>query len=220
MNNLEQRLDYIFRDKNLLTQALTHSSVTADIHRNYERLEFLGDRILGVMVADMLCKTFVDEPEGNLARRFVQLVCKETVADVVRQLNIIPFIRVANDEVRDKDNVLCDVGEALIAAIYIDSQSLETARNFVERWWKPLIDKKSQPPKDYKTQLQEVAAQRKLDVPSYAIIDKKGPEHAPQFEVSVALDQDHIAHGIGSSKKHAEQEAAHALLKMLGAIDE
>ncbi|MBR2274133.1 MAG: ribonuclease III [Alphaproteobacteria bacterium] len=220
MNNLEQRLDYIFRDKNLLIQALTHSSVTADIHRNYERLEFLGDRILGVMVADMLCRTFVDEPEGNLARRFVQLVCKETVAEVVRQLDIIPFIRVANDEVRDKDNVLCDVGEALIAAIYIDSQSLETARNFVERWWKPLIDKKSQPPKDYKTLLQEVAAQRKLDVPSYAIIDKKGPEHAPQFEVSVMLGQGYIAHGIGSSKKHAEQEAAHALLKTLGAIDE
>lgn len=220
MNNLEKNIGYVFKNKNLLKQALTHSSATADIHRNYERLEFLGDRILGLTVADMLCHTFADEPEGDLAQRFVGLVCKETVAEIVRSLNIVPHIIAANLDVCDKDNVLCDVGEALIAAIYLDSGDLKIAQDFIERNWRQLIDQKSQPKKDYKTLLQEKSAQLKLNAPVYEIVEKTGPEHAPKFVVSVNVGYAVSAYGKGSSKKHAEQQAAEEMLKILDAAHE
>jgi len=216
MNRLEQKLGYTFNNPKLLTQALTHSSLTADIHKNYERLEFLGDRILGLTVADMLCHTFKDEPEGSLAQRFVVLVCKEMVADIMRELDVLKYINAANADVRTKDNVLCDVGEAIIAAIYLDSNSLQTAMDFVRRLWQPHIDKKSQPKKDYKTMLQERAAILKLPAPVYEVIAKSGLEHEPIFMVQVSLGADYVSHGQGSSKKHAEQEAAAAMLNKLG----
>ena len=220
MKKLEQNLGYKFNNLNLLTQALTHSSLTADIHRNYERLEFLGDRILGLTVADMLCHTFKDEPEGSLAQRFVGLVCKETVADVARSLDVPRYINAANTDVCLKDNVLCDVGEALIAAIYLDSNSLETAMDFVRRQWLPHIDRKSQPKKDYKTLLQEKAAILKLPAPVYEVVAKSGLEHEPIFMVQATLGENYIAQGQGTSKKHAEQEAAAAMLKQLGIADD
>ena len=216
MKTLEQKLGYTFNDKKLLAQALTHSSMTSDIHQNYERLEFLGDRILGLTVADMLCRTFSDEPEGSLAQRFVVLVCKEMVADIMRELDIPNFINAANPDVCLKDNVLCDVGEALIAAIYLDSHDLNTAMDFVRRLWQPHIDKKSQPKKDYKTMLQEKAAVLKLPAPVYMVVAKSGLEHEPIFMVQVNLGPDYTAHGQGSSKKHAEQEAAATMLNKLG----
>lgn len=216
MKTLETKLGYTFNNKKLLAQALTHSSLTADIHQNYERLEFLGDRILGLTVADMLCHTFSDEPEGNLAQRFVVLVCKEMVADIMRELDIPNFINAANADVQTKDNVLCDVGEALIAAIYLDSNSLETAMGFVRRLWQPHIDKKSQPKKDYKTMLQEKAAVLKLPAPVYVVIAKSGLEHEPTFMVEVNLGPNYTAQGQGTSKKHAEQEAAAVMLNKLG----
>lgn len=216
MKTLEKNLGYTFNNKKLLAQALTHSSLTADIHKNYERLEFLGDRILGLTVADMLCRTFSDEPEGSLAQRFVVLVCKEMVADIMRGLNIPEFINAANADVQTKDNVLCDVGEAIIAAIYLDSNSLETAMDFVRRLWQPHIDKKSQPKKDYKTMLQEKAAVLKLPAPVYVVVSKSGLEHEPIFMVKVNLGPDYTAQGQGTSKKHAEQEAAAAMLNKLG----
>lgn len=215
MNELEQHIGYTFQNKKLLEQALTHSSVTADIHRNYERLEFLGDRILGLTIADILCQTFVNEPEGSLAQRFVNLVCKETVAEVVRELDIPRYILAANTDVCTKDNVLCDVGEALIAAIYLDSGNMKYARDFVRRFWQPHIDKKSQPKKDYKTLLQEKAALLKMPAPVYEVLDKSGLDHAPIFVVQVCLGSS-CAKGKGSSKKQAEQEAAAVMLKTLG----
>ena len=215
MNELEQRIGYTFQNKKLLEQALTHSSVTADIHRNYERLEFLGDRILGLTIADILCRTFANEPEGSLAQRFVNLVCKETVADVVRELDIPRYVLAANTDVCTKDNVLCDVGEALIAAIYLDSGNMNYARDFVCRFWQPHIDKKSQPKKDYKTLLQERAALVKMPAPVYEVLEKSGLDHAPVFVVQVCLGTT-CAKGRGNSKKQAEQEAASAMLEMLG----
>lgn len=218
MTNLEKNIGYTFQNKKLLNQALTHSSITADIHQNYERLEFLGDRILGLTIADMLCTTFADEPEGSLAQRFVRLVCKETVAEVVRNLGIPKHINAVSKDICASDNVLCDIGEALIAAIYLDSHNLNTSREFIKRNWIPLIDKKSQPQKDYKTFLQEKAAVLNLSAPEYRLIEKAGPEHAPTFitEVSIANKR---ALGQGSNKKHSEQEAAAAMLKILGETD-
>lgn len=216
MKKLQQKLGYTFKNKKLLTQALTHSSLTADIHRNYERLEFLGDRILGLTVADMLCHTFDDEPEGSLAQRFVVLVCKEMVADIMRELDVPKSVNAANADVSNKDNVLCDVGEALIAAVYLDSGSLDTAMDVVRRLWQPHIDKKSQPKKDYKTMLQEKAALLKLPTPVYEVIAKSGLEHEPIFMVQASLGKEYATHGQGPSKKHAEQEAAAAMLNKLG----
>lgn len=215
MKQLQQKLGYNFQNLNWLKQALTHSSLTSDIHRNYERLEFLGDRILGVTVADMLCQTFSNEAEGELAQRFVHLVCKETVADVMRQINVIPYIEAANAEVCDKDNVLCDVGEAIIAAIYRDSGDLNSAQQFIRIFWKPLIDRKSQPIKDYKTTLQEVAAKLALNQPEYILLEKNGPEHAPIFTVKVKVGEKFETTGVGTNKKHAEQDAAAKMIVVL-----
>lgn len=214
MKELQKKLGYVFKNTDWLKQALTHSSLTSDIHKNYERLEFLGDRILGVTVADMLCQTFVNEAEGELAQRFVHLVCKETVAEVMRNLNVMDYIEAANPEVKDKDNVLCDVGEAIIAAIYQDSGDLEAAQNFIRSYWKPLIDRKSQPVKDYKTYLQELAAKLNLSMPHYELVAKDGPEHAPTFVVKVKVGEPETT-GVGSNKKQAEQDAAHKMITLL-----
>lgn len=216
MQELEQKLGYTYKNKNLLQQALTHTSFTPDIHFNYERLEFLGDRILGVTIADMLFKAFKNEAEGKLAQRFVKLVCKQSVADVMRNLGVSKHIIAANPELNTQDSVLCDVGEALIASIYLDSKSMETAETFVRRNWLPLIDSHSEAHKDYKTFLQEYAAEKGLPAPLYIIKEKTGPEHAPEFLVEVSLGADHLALGRGKNKKQAEQTAASQMLLAMG----
>ena len=155
MQELEEKIGYTFKTPKLLQQALTHSSFTPDIHKNYERLEFLGDRILGVTVADMLCRAFANEPEGSLSQRFVCLVCKETVAEIVRGLGADKYIIARDMSVVSSENVLCDIGEALIAAVYLDSGDITAAQAFVRRCWTPFIDRQSRPHKDFKTRLQE-----------------------------------------------------------------
>lgn len=220
LQKIEEKINYTFHNQKLLRQALTHSSFTADIHENYERLEFLGDRILGVTVADMLCKTFPNEPEGNLSQRFVGLVCKDAVAEVVRELGIENFIVAANADVRDSLNVLCDVGEALIAAIYLDSGDMNIAQNFVRQNWTALIDRKSRPHKDFKTKLQEEAHHFDLNPPVYKMIKKTGSEHEPMFHVEVVFENGKSAIGLGKNKKLAEQEAAHKMLAILGVADD
>ncbi len=221
MQKLEEKLGYTFQNKEFLERALTHSSFTSDIHSNYERLEFLGDRILGVTVAEMLEKAFPDEPEGSLAQRFVRLVCKNAVAEVMRKLGVAHYIiaGVNAREVRHSPGVLCDVGEAIIAAIYADSGSMETAQNFVRRYWEELIDKRSHPHKDYKTFLQEKSAQLDLPVPVYEVVGKDGPAHEPVFVMRVSLGEDHYAEGTGSNKKQAAQAAAAKMLEELGVTD-
>lgn len=214
MQDIEQKLNYRFKNKNLLRQALTHASLTGNIHKNYERLEFLGDRVLGVTIAEMLCTTFPNEPEGDLAQRFVTLVCKETVAEVVLALGLDKDIRAQDAGVIKKTNVLCDVGEAIIAAIYLDSQDIKEAQNFIKRNWESLIDRASSPHKDYKTALQEKAAALKLAAPVYTVINKTGPEHEPVYTVEVTING-YAAAGSGKGKKTAEQKAAEALYNLL-----
>lgn len=215
MQDLQEKLGYTFKNPKYLEQALTHASETSDIHRNYERLEFLGDRILGVTIADTLCKTFPNEPEGSLAQRFIRLVCKYAVAEVVKKLDVPQYIIAGDSDVRKRVKVLCDIGEAIIAAIYLDSGDMETAQKFVRRHWAYLIDSKSLPRKDYKTALQEKASALKLDMPVYKLISQKGPAHAPEFWVSVSIGTQYSAEGYGKSKKKAEQEAAARMLEEL-----
>ena len=202
MQELEEKIGYTFKTPKLLQQALTHSSFTPDIHKNYERLEFLGDRILGVTVADMLCRAFANEPEGSLSQRFVCLVCKETVAEIVRGLGADKYIIARDMSVASSENVLCDIGEA-----------------FVRRCWTPFIDRKSRPHKDFKTRLQEAVYHLGLEQPRYKMLKKTGSEHEPEFRVQVDAGQGKTAEGRGRNVKTAEQNAAQALLTALGVKD-
>ena len=214
MKQLQQILKYNFNNENLLVKALTHGSVNPDISANYERLEFLGDRVLGEAVAHLLYNIFPNEPEGNLSQRFVRLVRKETVSEVALSLNLNDFMKVANNELRDNVNVLCDVCEAVIGAIYIDGGSV-AAIEFVNNHWRELIDKNVAPPKDAKSRLQEVAHVKGYGIPQYKIIGREGNEHEPIFEVEVSLGLGKNVTAKGRSKKMAEMAAATAMLEKI-----
>ena len=212
MERLQKVLQYQFNDDKLLKKALTHSSITSDVAKNYERLEFLGDRVLGVAVAALLLEKFADAQEGDLSNRFVRLVKKETVAEVALSLGLDNFIRAENNELKANVNVLCDVCEAVIGAIYIDAGE-KAAIDFVEKHWNVLIDKNPEPQKDAKTRLQEWAHKYGYGTPVYVVVGRTGSEHEPVFEVEVSLGNDKKAKGKGKNKKTAEFEAARALLE-------
>ena len=214
MKDLEQVLKYKFKNPNLLKTALTHSSASSHVEKNYERLEFLGDRVLGVSVASLLYKIFPDEPEGNLSQRFTALVCQETVAEVARTLDLGRFMIVVGEEIRENESVLCDVCEAVIGAIYIDA-GVEAAINFVNHHWGDLIDKRVAPPKDAKTTLQEIAHVKGFGAPHYEIINRQGPEHAPIFTVRLKLENGPEVTGKGHNKKLAEFAAAAKMLEQI-----
>ena len=159
MKELEKNLQYHFNNQHLLHQALTHTSKTGKLSENYERLEFLGDRVLGVAVAEMVYRVFPAEPEGSLSQRFMALVCKETVAEMALKLGLDRYIMAESVDVHHNDNVLCDVCEAVIGAMYLDG-GCQTAIDFVQERWRPLVDTHTRPPKDAKTLLQEAAHER------------------------------------------------------------
>ena len=214
MKTLQQKIGYDFKNQNLLKQALTHTSVEADVNQNYERLEFVGDRVLGLVVAEILYQKFSDEPEGDLAQRHVALVCKETVALVARNLDVQDYMLVANEDLKQNESVLCDVGEAIIGAIFIDA-GYEYAKKFVADKWNDLIDVNKEPPKDNKTHLQEEAHVKGLGVPVYEEIAREGLEHKPIFHVKVKLANGLFAVGEGKNKKMAEFDAAGKMLKRI-----
>lgn len=215
IEELEKILGYKFKKQALLKQALTHSSHASNVEDNYERLEFLGDRVLGLTIASLLYKIFPHEPEGSLSQRHTGLVCKETVAMVAKRLQLDRFMIVANEEIRDNENVLCDVCEAVIGSIYIDSDCVEAIK-FVNEHWRELIDKNVAPPKDAKTTLQEKAHALGYGVPIYKQEGREGSEHEPIFFISVTLKGLAPEVGEGRNKKLAEQEAAAKMLKRLG----
>ena len=212
MEELQDILQYKFNNERLLQQALTHSSMTGNEHRNYERLEFLGDRVLGMTMAHLLYKMFPHDREGVLAQRHVKLVCAEMVAEVARRLHLDKYIITKEKETAQSVNVLCDVGEAVIGAIYIDS-NIEEAIAFVERNWRDMIDVDMGAQKDYKTRLQEKFHSMRLPSPVYEVVEKSGSEHLPVWRVKVALDEQTYAFGEGHNKKTAEQQAAAKLLE-------
>ncbi len=214
MKQLEDILQYRFNNPKLLQQALTHSSMTGNEHRNYERLEFLGDRVLGMTMAHLLYNMFPDDREGVLAQRHVKLVRAEMVANVARKLHLDEYIISKDRETAQGTNVLCDVGEAIIGAIYIDS-NIEQAIAFVERNWKDMIDVDFGDQKDAKTQLQEKFHALKKPSPIYEVVEKSGSEHLPIFKVKVAFSDELYAFGEGQNKKIAEQNAAAELLEKM-----
>lgn len=211
-------LGHKFKDKDLLQEALTHRSASHGRDNGYERLEFLGDRVLGLCIADMLMRAFPDEPEGALSRRLNALVRQETLAEVAEELGLQDHIYVGRAEddsgARSNPAILSDICEAVIAALYTDG-GLEVARAFIVRYWRGRLEKSSRPPKDAKSSLQEWAMARKLPLPEYEIAEKSGPDHAPVFTIQVSVRGREPAQADGESKRIAEQKAAAILLERL-----
>ncbi len=205
-------LNELFHDQELLKQALTlsHHGKSAP----YERLEFLGDRVLGIIVADMLYHTFDKEKEGELARRFTGLVREETLAQIATQLNLGNLMITKEHELRQNRSILADVCEAVLGALYLDS-GLEAVRAFMEPIWTPLLHMDKKAPKDAKSALQEWAQQNGHKLPVYTLIEKTGEEHAPQFIMQAEVIGIGCAVGQGANKKTAEQVAAGNLLKQV-----
>jgi len=207
---------YSFQDRGLLREALTHPSLSG--RHNYQRLEFLGDRVLGLVIAEALFERFGSDAEGKLNRRLSALVRGETVARVVADNRLDRLILMTpgaeQEGTRTKPSVLGDIGEAIIGAIYLDG-GLPPARDWILRHWADLFDTDAKSAKDYKTQLQEWAQARGGALPDYSVADRSGPDHAPVFTVRASLDGYGYADAQGPSKKIAEQKAADALLQSL-----
>lgn len=196
-------------------QALTHGSAKPV---NYERLEFLGDRILGLLIAEWLFDRFTDEPEGKLSRRFNALVSGETCAQVARTAGVPTHLvlgkQARDDGAADSDNVLGDVMEALIGALYLEG-GLDEARTMVRTLWADRVDTQTAAPRHPKSALQEWAAANKRKPPEYALTDRSGPHHALRFTVTVAIKGAGEASATGASKQEAETAAAAALMEKL-----
>lgn len=216
MQDLESRLGYRFRDRELLLRALTHASANADISRNNERLEFLGDRVLSLIIADLVMAQYPQDAEGQLAPRLNAMVRRETLADVAGEIALGEALILAVAEQssggRDKPAILADACEALIAALYLDG-GMATARGFIENFWGRRLGEMRFAPADAKSALQEWSQARKLGTPDYQVISREGPDHAPQFVVEVMLPGHPPARGAGASKREAEQAAAGLMLE-------
>ena len=208
-------LGHAFKDTALLEQAITHPSASSQSRPDNQRLEFLGDRVLGLCVAEMLMKAFPDLPEGELAPRFNALVRKEALAEVAAEIGLGEHLRLGRSESisggRRKAAILADATEAVIAALYLDG-GMAPARAFVEACWRPRLKSVRAAPVDPKSSLQEWAQGRGLATPDYQLLNRKGPDHAPVFLVEARLDSGQTARGEARSKKLAEQAAAEALL--------
>lgn len=211
---LAARLNHEFAEPELLVEALTHSSRGG--RRSYERLEFLGDRVVGLLVAERLLVHFPAEPEGALAKRHAMLVRGETLAGIAQALDLGPLIKVSPGEAETGGQknraILADVLEATLGALYLDG-GLEAVRRVLLPLVDPLIEAAGEPPQDNKTKLQEWAQGRGLPLPSYAGLARSGPDHEPRFRVSVTVEGLPPAEGEGRSKRAAEQEAAGLLLE-------
>jgi len=220
----EKLIGYQFKNKELLFTALTHSSY-ANEHKNsaesYERLEFLGDSLLGFVTAEYLFKNFADLPEGELTKRRAALVCEKSLHTFSKRIKIGEFLRLSNGEVnsggRDKASILADAFESTIAAIYLDSGSFETAEKFVLGFIIPAAKNQNvKPMKDYKTSLQEIIQQNPEEKLEYVVASESGPDHDKHFKVEVHLNSNVIGKGGGRSKKEAEQQAAREAMKLMG----
>jgi ribonuclease-3 len=218
---LEERIGHSFAEKSLLESALTHISALSGKSRasSYQRLEFLGDHVLGLVVSDMLYRAFPKADEGELSRRLADLVRRESCADVARSLELGAVIKLGASEAnaggRVRLAILADVCEALIGAVFIDG-GYPAAAAMIERLWSERMRTPVRPLRDAKTVLQEWAQARGLPTPSYREVERTGPHHDPEFRVAVALPDFKPAEGIGRSKRAAEQAAAAAMLAREG----
>ena len=223
MEKLERTLHYSFLDKQLIETALTHSSFANErgpgVQYN-ERLEFLGDAVLSIVVSDYIFKNLTDMPEGELTRVRATLVCEKSLCDLARAIHLGDYLRLGRGEDlsggRDRPSILADAFEAVIAAIYLDG-GMEAASAFILRNMSSLLSNRTYTPfVDYKTRLQESVQQNPEDQLEYRLAGEEGPDHAKIFTVQVILDNNVFSTGRGRSKKAAEQDAAKEALRLMG----
>lgn len=219
---LVEILGYQFQDPSILMEALTHASASGEkvSARNNERLEFLGDRVLGLVVADILFERYPDESEGGLAKRHAALVSGKTLALVGRDINIGSYISFSDSEKNaggaENNKLLANAMEAVIGALYLDGH-IAPCRNFIEKHWSARIDEMQQAPVDSKSALQEWAQGRALPVPRYEMVGRSGPDHDPVFEISVTIKGYDPVTAKGTSRRKAEKSAAEKMLAVLKA---
>ncbi|WP_298259999.1 ribonuclease III [Bradyrhizobium sp.] len=219
---VETRIGHKFADATLLATALTHVSALKPSRKrgdSYQRLEFLGDHVLGLIVSDMLYRAFPNADEGELSKRLADLVRKESCADVAKSLGLVDDIKLgavgATAGVRLRKSVLGDICEAVIGAVFLDG-GYQAAAEFVERNWTERMHKLRRPLRDPKTTLQEWAQGKGLPTPVYREIERTGPHHDPQFRIAVELPGLAAAEGVGGSKRVAEKAAASAMIAREG----
>ena len=220
METLEARLGYAFRDRSLLENALTHSSYANENHSakgSNERLEFLGDSVLGMVTADFLYGAHPQLPEGDLTRLRAALVCEESLAEVADRLDLGSYLRLGKGESggggRERPSIRADAVEAVLAAVYLDG-GLEEARALIRRL---ILDREEEKAvhRDYKTALQELVQREAGQVLAYRLVGESGPDHAKEFTMEVDLNGTVVGKGTGHSKKEAEQMAAKAAVERL-----
>ena len=223
MNDLQAAIGYTFNDTALLTEALTHSSYAHEQHKNMkynERLEFLGDAVLSIVVSDYIYKHCPELPEGELTKLRASLVCERSLFDFANQIDLGSYLRLSNGERRNggakRPSIVADAFEALIAAIYLDG-GMEPARKHILRFVVPEIENhKNHSFKDYKTVLQEIIQKNPGEKLEYRLVGSSGPDHNKHFRVEVCLNSNVIGRGGGRSKKEAEQQAAREALELMG----
>ena len=222
IKDLENAIGYRFRNITLLQNALTHSSYANerwhDSLMSNERLEFLGDSILGMVVAEHLYRNFPDRPEGELTRMRADMVCEQSLAAVANQLQLGTHLLLGHGEEagggRSRPSILADAVESVIAASFLDG-GMEAAAGIIRRFILTNVPVTKLHNKDYKTGLQELVQQKKNQVLSYALVGESGPDHDKSFQVEVSLNGKVVGKGTGSSKKRAEQDAARCAMESL-----
>lgn len=222
IKDLETAIGYRFHNITLLQNALTHSSYANERWHNSlmsnERLEFLGDSILGMAVAEYLFKNFPDRPEGELTRMRADMVCEKTLASVAARIELGKHLMLGNGEEqgggRNRDSILADAVESVIAASFLDG-GMEAAKGIIEKFILVEVPVKKMHNADYKTALQELVQQKKNQILAYTLVGESGPDHDKRFEVEVSLNGSVVGVGSGSSKKRAEQMAAQSALENL-----
>ena len=225
LSDAQDAIGHHFRDPQLLLRALTHPSAVSaaeSVRHTNQRLEFLGDRVLNLLIAERLFTRRRDEREGDLAPRLNRLVRKSACADAFRHLSLQAFVVLSASEEasggRDRESILGDACEAVIAAVYLDG-GLGSARKFIEKAWAPQFGNTGEDVRDPKTRLQEWAQGQGLPLPDYEVVSRAGPDHAPVYEVKVSVETRGEAVATGSSKRDAERAAASLLLQSLGGED-
>ncbi len=215
IKELEKIIKYNFKKSSLLEKALTHKSF--DNNNNNEKLEFLGDRVLGLIISEKLLNKFPDEKEGIIDKKFANLVNKKTCLLIARKINIKKFILLGSTHKkieRSADKIISDCLEAIVGAIYLDG-GLKSAEKFILNFWNEFLLKSTVTLIDSKTKLQEFSLKKFKELPKYIFFKKTGPQHRPLFKTEVQIPHSKKIIGMGSSKKNAQQNAAAKLLKIL-----
>ena len=222
MHTLEEKLGYTFENRELLENALTHSSCANESRgklQSNERLEFLGDSILGMVVADHLYRNHPDLPEGELTRTRAALVCEESLVEVAEELRLGDYLRLGKGEEagggRNRPSIRADAVEAVLAAVYLDG-GIGSARKIIQKYILSREVAGLTKPRDYKTALQELIQRESGQTLAYRLVGEEGPDHNKRFFVEVTLNGKGVGQGSGRSKKEAEQMAAKAAIEMLG----